>query len=608
MACQDPAIAPLVKGQQAGDAGMAPGVVTSERTGDVLVLTLDNAPSNALTASMRREIIAAFASPEQVTAVVLRGAGAVFSSAIPLHTDREDPDLAALCRAVEACALPVVAAVSGPAIGPGAELALATTARVAGPGARLALPDVAFGLPPAAGASQRLPRLVGAAAALRMLLTGRSVAAAEGLALGLFDAVAEDDATEAAIALARTLASEPQERLLEDARTFRAAVAAARREYHGKLPAMQRIIDCVEAALVLPLENGLAFEAVAREDLEMSEDTAGLRAAAQAERRVLALPTVIARAHPADVDRIGLHGTDPGLTRLALLALAQGIGITWVAEDGELLSRSLAGIDDQLDAEVRAGRLSQATRQAARGLLAHGADPADMQGAGLHVHAEGSGGLAPDLATSGAPHLLLADEAGGLGLALAPSGRACELALPDAVMPDQVATAVAVLRRLGVPPVLVRQRPVLGARLVQAGAAALVRLVDLGVPRHIVADALAAFGAALPEVLPPDPDVPPRPIPEVEVQHRWLAALANEGLKLIEAGIARRPSDIDHLLVAGYHFPRWRGGPMHQADQRGLMVLRRDLRLWAEEDAFWTPAPLLDLLIAQGRRLPALDG
>jgi 3-hydroxyacyl-CoA dehydrogenase len=123
-----------------------------------------------------------------------------------------------------------------------------------------------------------------------------------------------------------------------------------------------------------------------------------------------------------------------------------------------------------------------------------------------------------------------------------------------------------------------------------------------------VAEALAAFGAALPGAVPPDRDTSLHPMPEAEVQNRWLAALANEGLKLIEAGIARRPSDIDHLLVAGHQFPRWRGGPMHQADQRGLMVLRRDLRLWAAEDAFWTPARVLDLLIAEGRRLPALDG
>ena len=89
---------------------------------------------------------------------------------------------------------------------------------------------------------------------------------------------------------------------------------------------------------------------------------------------------------------------------------------------------------------------------------------------------------------------------------------------------------------------------------------------------------------------------------------RWLAALANEGLRLVEAGIARHGSDIDHVLVAGHGFPRWQGGPMHQADRRGLMVLRHDLRLWAEEDAIWHPAPLLDRLIGRGLRLSALDG
>jgi 3-hydroxyacyl-CoA dehydrogenase len=60
-------------------------------------------------------------------------------------------------------------------------------------------------------------------------------------------------------------------------------------------------------------------------------------------------------------------------------------------------------------------------------------------------------------------------------------------------------------------------------------------------------------------------------------------------------------------MVAGYHFPRRRGGPMHQADRRGLMVLRRDLRAWGAEAALWSPAPLIDRLIRDGQSLAVLD-
>jgi 3-hydroxyacyl-CoA dehydrogenase len=54
-------------------------------------------------------------------------------------------------------------------------------------------------------------------------------------------------------------------------------------------------------------------------------------------------------------------------------------------------------------------------------------------------------------------------------------------------------------------------------------------------------------------------------------------------------------------------FPRWRGGPMYQADLRGLMVLRADLRAWGAEAALWSPAPLIDRLIRDGQTLAALD-
>jgi 3-hydroxyacyl-CoA dehydrogenase len=61
-------------------------------------------------------------------------------------------------------------------------------------------------------------------------------------------------------------------------------------------------------------------------------------------------------------------------------------------------------------------------------------------------------------------------------------------------------------------------------------------------------------------------------------------------------------------MFAGFGFPRWHCGPMHHAGTRGLMVLRRDLRSYAADDpALWAPQPLIDRLIAEGRRLSDLD-
>lgn len=129
-----------------------------------------------------------------------------------------------------------VAAVDGLALGGGLELAMACTLRVSGPRARYGLPEVKLGLIPGAGGTQRLPRLVGRGRALDVMLTARQVPAAEALAIGLVDRLADGDVAGEALALADQLLA-------------------------GSLPAQRAVVDAVDAAFDLPLEAGLKFEA-----------------------------------------------------------------------------------------------------------------------------------------------------------------------------------------------------------------------------------------------------------------------------------------------------------------------------------------------------------
>jgi enoyl-CoA hydratase len=92
-------------------------------------------------------------------------------------------------RLMETCGKPVIALVNGFALGGGCELALACTMRIASEAARLGQPEVKLGLIPGYGGTQRLPRLVGSSAALKMMLTGEMVGAAEALRIGLVDEV-----------------------------------------------------------------------------------------------------------------------------------------------------------------------------------------------------------------------------------------------------------------------------------------------------------------------------------------------------------------------------------------------------------------------------------
>jgi len=94
-----------------------------------------------------------------------------------------------------------------------------------------------------------------------------------------------------------------------------------------------------------------------------------------------------------------------------------------------------------------------------------------------------------------------------------------------------------------------------------------------------------------------------------DIQRRVHAAMVNEGAHVLSEGIAARPSDIDVVLVHGYGYPAWRGGPMHEADAIGLPeVLRRVEALHDASGVGWEPAPLLREMVAAGRRFAELNG
>lgn len=119
----------------------------------------------------------------------------------------------------------------------------------------------------------------------------------------------------------------------------------------------------------------------------------------------------------------------------------------------------------------------------------------------------------------------------------------------------------------------------------------------------------------------PNPDVPamidaeraeqgitPRDFTNQEIVRRYMAAMVNEAAKVVGEGIARRPLDVDMVLLFGYGFPRYNGGPLKWADIQGLDGLLEDINAYAEEDSyFWDPAPLLQQLVAEGRNFDSLN-
>jgi len=193
---------------------------------NVAVLTL-NRPKvlNALNAALLREleeVVHALAMDNQARAIVLHGAGGKAFAAGADIAELAEVNASAgeelarraqgIFRSIETMGKPIIACIDGYALGGGCELAMACTVRLANERARLGQPEVKLGLIPGYGGSQRLPRLVGRGAALRLLLTGEIVDAAEASRIGLIDELVagDSDALMArALELAKAMAGMP---------------------------------------------------------------------------------------------------------------------------------------------------------------------------------------------------------------------------------------------------------------------------------------------------------------------------------------------------------------------------------------------------------------
>lgn len=184
--------------------------VRLEIDGGIGTIRLDRPPMNALDAQMQDELLAVAREAgehDDVDAVVIYGGPKVFAAGADIkqmaamsHADmvRRSAALQAPFDAVAAIPKPVVAAITGYALGGGCELALTADFRVCGDNARLGQPEIQLGIIPGAGGTQRLPRLVGPARAKDLIFTGRFVDAHEALAIGLVDQVVPADDVEAA--------------------------------------------------------------------------------------------------------------------------------------------------------------------------------------------------------------------------------------------------------------------------------------------------------------------------------------------------------------------------------------------------------------------------
>jgi 3-hydroxyacyl-CoA dehydrogenase len=167
--------------------------VTLHRRGALALIVIDNPPVNAVSQAVRAGLLKAIVAADEddaIDAIVLHGAGRSFIAGADIREMNQahrEPFLPQLLSRVEACRKPVVAALHGAVLGGGFETALASHYRCATADVQLGLPEVKLGLLPGAGGTQRLPRLIGAKAALDMMISGEPIDFARGQALGVID-------------------------------------------------------------------------------------------------------------------------------------------------------------------------------------------------------------------------------------------------------------------------------------------------------------------------------------------------------------------------------------------------------------------------------------
>jgi len=358
----------------------ATGPVARAMHGDILVVTIDNPPVNALGVDVRRGLTAAIdaaGADAAVKAVLIVGTGKTFIGGADIREFGKPPMtpfLPDVCNGIEACSKPVIAVIHGAALGGGLEIALAAHYRLALPAAKLGLPEVALGLLPGAGGTQRTPRLIGAAAALDMMLSGRHVGAAEAAKLGLVDRVVDGaDPLAAGLAYAQELVhgGAPVRRTREatqlaDTAAQRAAIDSARAETAKKsrgLFSPLKIVDAVQGALELPFDEGQALERKLFLECLDSPQRAGLVHAFFAERETARAPET-RNAKPRPISSIGVVGGGTMGAGIAVAVLDAGLPVTMIERDDEALARGRKHVEKVYDGLIAKGRITPDAKNA----------------------------------------------------------------------------------------------------------------------------------------------------------------------------------------------------------------------------------------------------
>lgn len=685
------------------------------RTDGIAVLRIKNPPVNALSHAVREGLVEGIEKAEAdegVQAVVIVGEGRAFIAGADITEFGKtplEPFLPDVCKRIEASSRIVVASMHGVSLGGGLEIALSAHYRIAQPSARVGLPEVHLGLIPGAGATQRLPRLIGADAALDLITSGRQVKADAAATLGIIDKIEEGDPEEVGIAYANALLSEGAKRRAisempaAEPIDWDAAYDGALKKARGQIAPAQAV-RAVQASVELDFNTGMQAEREMFMDLMKTDQRQGMIHAFFSERAVGNLPE-LKDVEPRDQKAIGVIGGGTMGAGIATAALLSGFAVVLIEMKDEFVAAARERISGNLSGALKRGKISQdkfddLTTKALTVTTEYDAlSDVDLVVEAVFEDMDVKKDVFGKLDAVCKPGAILASNTSYLDVdEIAASTKRpedviglhffspahvmklLEVVVADKTAPDVVATGFALGKELG--KISVRAGVCdgfIGNRILATYRTAADHMVLDGASPYQIDKALVDFGFAMgpfavgdlagldigwatrkrkaphrhpAERVPtyvdklceggnfgqktgkgyytyekgtrggvPNPEVTelieaeraergitPHDFSDSEIVRRYMAAMVNEAAKVVGEGIAKRPLDVDMVLLFGYGFPRYWGGPMKWADLQGLPELLADIERFAEEDAwFWQPAPLLKELVAEGRTFDDLN-
>ncbi len=354
------------------------GTVHYEVRDNIALLSIDNPPVNPLSSGVRQGLfdgVSKALADDAIEAVVLTGMHRAFIAGADISefgaAASESVSLGEALDKMEGSTKPIIAAINGTAFGGGLEVALCCDYRIAAATAPVGLPEVKLGLLPGAGGTQRLPRLIGAEAAVQAIVSGNPIMAPDALSMGIVDRVASGDIVDDAIAYAQEIisagAATRKIRDLEDkvaadrgnTALFEKFAANLDKTHRGQFAPAQ-IIQCIEAAVnAESFDEGMAVERARFAECMSDPQREALIHIFFAERAANKIPGLPKDVPLLDINKGSVIGAGTMGGGIAMCFANAGIPVRVHDNEPENLARGIKVIEGNYARTVSKGRLTQ---------------------------------------------------------------------------------------------------------------------------------------------------------------------------------------------------------------------------------------------------------